>query len=249
MTLPIGLQLYTVREEIRMDFADVVKTIEKTGYTGVEPFGLPDDIEQQAKLLKELNFQIPAAHVPMPEDGKIANIMQISEAYELQRVISGFGPEAFKTVEDVKRTCERMNRLAQSVGEHGLTFGYHNHWWEIEPIEGEYPYKIMLDNLDPDIFLEVDVYWVRVGGMDPVEFIKESRTRAKFLHIKDGPADVPQADMVAVGQGKLDMHNIIGAANNAEWLIVELDRCSTDMLEAVEQSFNYLVDEGLGHGR
>ncbi len=173
----------------------------------------------------------------------------MAEAYGLTRVIAGYGPDEFKTLDDVKRTCERINGLAAAVQPHGLTFGYHNHWWEIAPVEGQRPYEIMLDALDPTIFFEVDVYWVQVGGVDPVEMIRASRERATFLHIKDGPADEPQSDMVAVGQGVLDMPAIIGAADHAEWLIVELDRCATDMLVAVTESYTYLTGEGLGHGR
>lgn len=250
MTLPIGLQLYTLRDQLSIQFANVVNKLAKIGYIGVEPFGLPDDLETQAALLKELNFQLPAAHVPMPEGEKLADVLRIAEAYGLSRVIAGYAPpDDFKTLDSVKRTCERLNAIARTLSGHGLAFGYHNHWWEIEPVEGQRPYEIMLDMLDPGIFFEVDVYWVTVGGVDPVQFISESGERAKLLHIKDGPADVPQSDMVAVGQGTLDMPVIIDAADHAEWLIVELDRCATDMLEAVQQSFKYLVDEGLGHGR
>ncbi|MCI0709887.1 MAG: sugar phosphate isomerase/epimerase [Chloroflexi bacterium] len=249
MTLPIGLQLYTVREQLKDDYSGVIHRLADIGYAGVEPFGVPDNLDEQAALLKELDFQIPSAHVPVPEGEKLADVLRIARIYGISRVIAGYGPDEFRTLDEVKRTCERLNGVAQDLGQHGLTFGYHNHWWEIEPVEGQRPYEIMLQELDPAIFFEVDVYWAKVGGLDPVQFIKESGQRATFLHIKDGPADAPKSDMVAAGQGVIDITAVIEAAEHAEWLIVELDRCATDMLEAVEASYRYLVNEGLGHGR
>jgi sugar phosphate isomerase/epimerase len=75
--------------------------------------------------------------------------------------------------------------------------------------------------------------------------------RAPLLHVKDGPAGPDtDADMVAVGDGQVDYPAIIAAAEGtAEWLIVELDRCATDMMTAVERSYHYLVGEGLAHGK
>ena len=79
--------------------------------------------------------------------------------------------------------------------------------------------------------------------------MKELGSRAPLLHIKDGPA-VRDEPHVAVGDGVLDFHAIVRAAGDvAEWLIVELDHCATDMLEAVAKSCHYLVNEGLGHGK
>ena len=243
MALPIGLQLYTVREQLKADYSEVMHCLADIGFAGVEPYGVPETLNEQAALLKELGLEIPSAHVP------ILDAPLIAEAYGISRVISGYGPDEFRTLDDVKRTCERLNGVAQDLAQHGLTFGYHNHWWEIEAVEGQRPYAIMLQELDPAIFFEVDVYWVKVGGMDPVQVIKECGERATFLHIKDGPADVPKSDMVAVGKGLIDIPAAIEAAEYAEWLIVELDRCATDMLEAVEASYNYLINKGLGHGR
>lgn len=87
----------------------------------------------------------------------------------------------------------------------------------------------------------------RLAGHDPAAVVQRLGGRVPLLHIKDGPATVEDF-MVAVGQGVLDFHAIVAAASGAEWLIVELDRCATDMLVAVEQSHRYLVQEGLGHG-
>lgn len=248
-TLPIAVQLYTLRDALKDDFDAVVRRVAQASYAGVEPFGVPDNLDAAGALFRELGLAVPAAHVPMPEGEHLDAVLRIAEAYGLTRIVSGLGPDQFTTLDDVKRVCARINAAQQAAADNGLTFGYHNHWWEIEPVEGQRPYQIMLQELDPAVFFEVDVYWVQVGGVDPAQMVRESGQRAQLLHIKDGPADVPESNMVAVGQGAVDIPAVVRAAEHAEWLIVELDRCATDMFEAVEASFRYLVDEGLGHGR
>ena len=109
-------------------------------------------------------------------------------------------------------------------------------------------HEVLFEQLHPEIFAEVDVYWAQVGGSDPVEVVRSLGSRARLLHMKDGPADSPKSANTAVGDGVVDLTGIASVAD-AEWYIVELDRCETDMFEAVEQSYRYLVGEGLARGR
>jgi sugar phosphate isomerase/epimerase len=107
---------------------------------------------------------------------------------------------------------------------------------------------VMLEHLDPDVFFEVDVYWVQTAGQDPVQVVHHLDSRAPLLHVKDGPCQM-DADMTALGEGVVDIPGVAAAgARSTEWLVVELDRCATDMLEAVRKSYRYLIEKGLGHG-
>ena len=115
-------------------------------------------------------------------------------------------------------------------------------------MEDRLGFDVMLELVDPGVVFEVDTYWVQTGGQSAAELVKRLGDRAPLLHIKDGPA-TEKEPMVAVGQGVLDFPTIIPAATGAQWLIVELDRCATDMLDAVDESYRYLVGEGLAHGR
>jgi sugar phosphate isomerase/epimerase len=131
---------------------------------------------------------------------------------------------------------------------HGLELGYHNHWFEYELLDNRIATDVMLEHLDPDVFLEVDVYWVQTAGQSPVDVVRRLGPRAPLLHIKDGPCqiDVP---MTALGEGVVDIPSVVAAgAGSVEWLIVELDRCATDMMEAVRKSYQYLSGKGLAHG-
>jgi sugar phosphate isomerase/epimerase len=166
-----------------------------------------------------------------------------------ERIVSGKGPDDFKTVDQIRRTCDLFNQAQAVAAENGMAFGVHNHWWEYLKVEGRYVYQVMLEYLEPGVFFELDTYWIQTAGVDPVGVVRELGSRAPLLHIKDGPA-VKDESMQAIGDGVLDFPAIVEAGEETvEWHIVELDRCATDMLEAVERSYQYMVDEGLARGK
>ena len=243
MALPIALQLYSLREWAAVDYAAVVRKVAEIGYQGVETAGFPNTTPQAAgKLFKELGLAVPSAHIfPPPTGDKLAEALETLAAIGCKRIVSGFGPDGYKTIEASKQSCAVLNQAYNEAAAHGIAFAVHNHWWEYQMVEGRYPYKIMLEELDPHIQLEIDTYWVQTGGCDPAAVIKEVGKRATLLHIKDGPANTKDP-MQAIGEGVVDFPALLKAgAGNAEWLIVELDRCATDMVEAVTKSYQYLV--------
>jgi len=83
----------------------------------------------------------------------------------------------------------------------------------------------------------------------PEQLVTDLGSRVGLLHVKDGPADEPPSSMVAVGDGAVDVPGVLAASPSAQWHIVELDRCDTDMFDAVERSYDYLVGHGLSRGR
>jgi sugar phosphate isomerase/epimerase len=248
MTKPIAVQLYTVRDALAQDFEGVVRKIASYGYQGVEPFRNSLTTPQAAAdLFKSLGLQVPSAHSPLPVGDDQASVLETMRLYGCKYLVCPSMPrEQFKSVEGVKAVCKQLNDANQVARDAGLTLGYHNHWFEYEPCEGTYGYKIMAEHLDPTIVFEIDTYWAKVGGIDPVTAIKELGNRVPLLHVKDGPATSTEAPMVAVGEGSMDIPAILKAGTAAEWLVVELDRCATDMVTAVEASYRNL--EGLARG-
>jgi sugar phosphate isomerase/epimerase len=250
MLPPVGLQLYSVRDYAQESFEDAVRRVAAMGYVGVEPAGFPGTTPEAAgALFRELGLEVCSAHTALPLGDQQAEVLSAMEAIGCTRIISGLGPDAFKSPDQTKRTCDLFNEAAGVARANGMTLGYHNHWWEYTPVEGKYPYQLMLELLDPDVFFEVDTYWVQTAGVDVATVIRELGERAPLLHIKDGPC-VQTEPMTAVGDGVMDFPTILDAAGGVpEWLIVELDRCATDMMAAVERSVTYLVEKGLGRGR
>lgn len=250
MPVPIALQLYSVRQALARDFAGVVRQVAAIGYTGVETAGFPGTTPQAAaKLLRELGLAVPAAHVPLPVGDKQKEALATAAALGCRYLVSGLGPDQFKTLEQVKHSCETFNQVNAAIAAHGLQFVIHNHWWEFQKVGKRYVYQVMLEYLDPTVLFEIDTYWVKTAGIDPATVVREFGPRAPLLHIKDGPAVTGQP-MVAVGDGVMDFPAIIQAGGAAtKWLIVELDDCATDMMAAVTRSYHYLLQEGLGRGR
>ncbi len=251
MAAPIAVQLYTVRAEAEKNYENVIRRIADIGYAGVETAGFPGTTAEAAgKLFQELGLEVPSAHIKLPLGDDKTEVLDTLAAISAKRMVCAFRPpEDFSSTDKIKATCDVLNQAAAVARENGLQFAYHNHWWEYQQVDGRNANEIMLENLDESVLLELDTYWVKVGGQDPVSVIKALGSRAPLLHIKDGPADDSKSDMVAVGQGALDWHSIIpAAADTADWLIVELDRCGTDMMTAVAESYAYLTGEGLARG-
>jgi sugar phosphate isomerase/epimerase len=253
MPKPIALQLYTVREALANDFTGVVRRIADMGYVGVEPFAgafTSTPAQEAARLFRELGLDVMGTHSPLPLGDDKNKALDLAAALGTKRLILPWlPPEEFQSVDAIKRACERLNEANAVARANGLELLYHNHWQEYGPVNGRYAYQVMLDFLEPSINFEVDTYWVKTAGRDPAAVLQELGARASLLHIKDGPA-VRGQPMVAVGDGTLDIPAVIQAGEeNADWMVVELDECATDMMTAVEKSYGYLTSKGLARGK
>jgi sugar phosphate isomerase/epimerase len=113
----------------------------------------------------------------------------------------------------------------------------------MQMVEGRCAYDLFLENTPADVLCQLDVYWAKVGGQDPVALIKKYGKRMPLLHMKDGCGgeNAPKEPMLALGEGIMDFPAIVKAATQTELFIVELDRCATDMFEAVRKSYQYLA--------
>ena len=250
MTTPIALQLYTVRDLLAQDFEGTIRRVADMGYLGLETANMfGGSPASAAKLFGELGLTVSGAHSTLPLGDQKQEVIDTMGALRCERLIVAWQPpEKYKSLDGIKSICESLNEGAAVAKANGLQLGYHNHWFEYQPVENRIPADVMLEHLDPDIFLEVDVYWVQTAGQIPVEVVRRLGARAPFLHIKDGPCQI-EAPQTALGEGVVDIPGVVAAgAGSTEWLVVELDRCATDMLEAVHKSYQYLIGKGLGRG-
>lgn len=250
---PIGIQLYTLRKEVYPPGADlpgVLKTVADIGYKGVEFAGLHgNDPKAIKKIMDDLGLVCTSSHTAMPDEGNVNQIADTEAALGNKRVISGFGPNDLQTLDGVKAAAEKMQKAAELLKPYGMSFGFHNHWWEFAPMDGQYVYDILMAEA-PDVFSELDTYWCAFGKSSPVMCTRAYASRIPLFHVKDGMLEEGKHVHTAVGSGKMNFLAILKAAdeNVLDWLIVELDACETDMLQAVKDSYNYLVSSGLGQG-
>ena len=246
MPKPIALQLYSLREQAKEDLAGVLKTVADIGYVGVETAGLyGHPAAEVKKMLDDVGLVACSSHAPAVNPEKTDEVIADCEALGHKDVGCGFGAKQFETEDQVKQSAEQFNQAVERLAPAGIRLHYHNHWWEYDaPNKGE-----LLLELCPKVCPQFDIYWVATGGADPAKLIEKYADRSILIHVKDGPC-VQEEAMTAVGKGKVDVKAALAAAEKAaaEWYIVELDRCDTDMVEAVRGSYAYLIDSGLAKG-
>lgn len=249
MAAPIAIQLYTVRDLLAKNFKTVVTQIAEMGYVGVETAGFPGiSVVEASDLFADLGLQVCSAHTQLPYGKQKNQVIELADALEISRVVSSTSRDDFNSIDSIKALCARWNEAAEVADEFDLELGLHNHWWEFSQLEGRMAFDVLMENLDERIFFQIDTYWVNTGGGDASKIVEKLGERAPLLHMKDGPC-MQDSDMVAVGDGEMDFSQIVEASHGtSDWLIVELDRCETDIMEAVEKSYNYLVKHDLARG-
>jgi sugar phosphate isomerase/epimerase len=250
MTCPIALQLYTLRDLLAQDYEGTLRKVADMGYLGVETANMFGGTPASAaKLFGELGLTVTSAHSMLPLGEQKQEIIDTMGALNCKRLILPSQPtELFQSMDGIRNVCDSLNEASAIANAHGVQVGYHNHWFEYERVEERIPAEVMLEFLSPEVFLEVDVYWVQTAGRSPVDVVRRLGSRAPLLHIKDGPCQL-EAPMTALGEGVVDIPGVVAAGDGStEWLVVELDQCATDMLEAVYKSYQYLIENGLGRG-
>lgn len=249
---PVAIQLHSLRSEAQADLRSVIERLGRIGFIGIEVLGLHGMAPGEfLRRVEEAGMVVTSGHIPLPIGEAADEVLDAAEEIGARDVVVSFlPPDRFQDADRIFVTADQLNRAWELAAARGMRLGYHNHSWEFATrIDGRPAWELLFEQLRPEVFVELDVYWVAVGGHDPVETVAALGTRARLLHLKDGPADSPKSPMTAAGAGALDLPAIVRSAPYADWHIVELDRCATDMFEAVEASYRYLVGQGLSRGR
>src|SRR5436190_17063899 len=250
----IAVQLYSVRKEMEKDMPGTLKRIADIGFEAVETAFWPKDasIKQAGQYIKDAGLTVCSAHIELPVGDQKAIFLETAKELGCKKMIWHGWPEDIRygSLAGTKQLVAIYNEANQFAKANGLQFGLHNHWWEYRNKAGNrFVYEVLLESLAPDIFFEIDTYWVKVAGHNPADIVRKFGKRAPLLHIKDGPAiwreslaDDNPDPMVAVGKGTQNFPAIVKAANgNTQWMIVEMDKTSTDIFEALQDSYDYLI--------
>ena len=238
----LSIQLWTVRREIaELGMEATLQRLAELGYPAIEPAGLGGLAPTEFKAVADgLGLQISSAHVPLPVGPDANQVLDEQEAIGNRFLISGGMAPDMATLDDTRRLADRFNEAAANAAARGMHIGMHNHWWEFDTVldDGACPFDVLLDATD--VFLEVDVYWAAVGGVDPAGLLKDLGDRVRYLHVKDGPIE-PRTPQTPVGAGKLDIGAVLEAAPADAWQVVELDEFDGDMFHAVDESRRWLT--------
>lgn len=252
MRIRIGLQLHTVREEMKKDPVATLKAVADIGYEGVE--GNPPEGMSNAEFLaavRGVGMELIGGNTRLPEmrkdlDGIAANCRELGIDTLMMGVLGQVN--SGQTWKDV---VDELAQLCVQASAKGLRICYHNHAQEFEDkVDGMYALDYIFETIPAEHLLaELDVYWVKAGGEDPVRYIQKYAGRMTRLHIKDRVADAENAEcpFAEIGHGTLDWDAIFAEAPKAgvEWYVVEQDRCIRPPLESAKMSLEYLRSRGM----
>jgi sugar phosphate isomerase/epimerase len=239
----IGLQLYTVRDLLRVDFEGTLRAIARLGYQEVEFAGvLGPNLKQTRNLLRHLGISAPSLHIDYNSLRKnTAASFQTATALAAKFVVCpSLDQSERQTADDWKRACENLNSIGELATHSGLRFAYHNHDFEFAKLpDSVRPFDLLLAHTnDQFVKFELDVYWAKKGGVDPVGYLKAYKSRFRLVHLKDIAMD---GSITEVGTGTIDFGEIIAAsiAGGVRHFFVEHDNPS-DPIQSIRTSIAYL---------
>jgi len=239
----LGIQLYSLREQLKDDYAGVIGKLAAMGYEAVETAGYPGSSPTAANALyRENGLKVLSQHTKLPLGDDKNRIIEEALMLGATYLVTG-GPhggwDSYSSLDSLKASAEGYLQAVQNAAPHGLTIGHHNHDMEMKVLGDKLGIDQFIELTEGKVVWEMDTYWVKVGGQDPVALLKKYGHLVTLVHIKDGPG-VKGEPMLAVGEGVMDFPPIVKAAVNAELLCVEIDACATDMIEAVDTSLRNL---------
>jgi sugar phosphate isomerase/epimerase len=241
--IPVGLQVYTVRNELAQDFVGTLRKVAEIGYEGVEVGPPPGMSARELRsLLDDLGLGTPGGHAGLNQlETDLPRVVETAHELGAKFVTVSSIPESRRSDAEGWRAAARaMNDVGAQLAQHGLTLCYHNHSFEFRKFDGEYGLDILYANSDPRyVQAQLDTYWVRHGGEDPAAYIRKYSGRAPLIHIKDM---APDGSFAEIGEGALDWPDIFAASEEggAVWYLVEQDTCRRPPLESIRVSLENL---------
>jgi sugar phosphate isomerase/epimerase len=240
----IGLQLYTLRDEMRKSVDTVLERVAAIGYKEVEFAGYFDrDPAALRAKLDAVGLTAPACHLGLPavEAGFDATAAAAKTLGHRGLIVASVPGKDLASVASIKALAARFNEIGKRARDAGLRVGFHNHSVEFRPVEGGVPYDILISETDPTLVdFELDLYWITRAGQDPLAYFAKYPGRFKLVHVKDS-AGPPSYAMRDVGAGAIDWKIIFAKSGQAGILhyIVEHDD-PVDPYASVTASYNYL---------
>ncbi|MGA3166355.1 MAG: sugar phosphate isomerase/epimerase [Terriglobia bacterium] len=240
--IPVGLELYSVRDELKKDLMGTVRGVAKMGYQGVEFFApyyawTPEYAKQVRAELDDLAIQCYSTHNGLqsftPEG--VGKAIELNKILGTRYVVLAH-PGKVSTLDDWKRVAETLNKANDTLQGQGLHAGYHNHDLEWNLVEGQKPIELLAATLDKSILLQLDVGTCVATGNDPVAWINRNPGRIRSIHVKDwSPAT---GYKVMTGEGAAPWKKIFAAAENTggiEYYLIEQEGSEYSEMETVRR--------------
>jgi len=247
----IGIQLWSVRNDMNTDAEATLSALGEMGYGFVEAAGYGDgkfygmDPVDFKNLVEEKGMKFLGSHTgqDIPLDVNMDEVMAWWDAAIAAHKAAGveyivmpwMGATGHESLEGLKRYCDYFNAVGEKCNEAGLRFGFHNHDQEFKELEGQVIYDFMLENTDPEkVMFQMDLYWVVEGGKDPVDYIIRYPGRFENWHVKD------EAEVGA--SGNIDFERIFAYTelSGVKYYVVEVEQYNFEPIESVKVSLDYM---------
>jgi sugar phosphate isomerase/epimerase len=260
----IGLQLYTIRDAMAKDVSGSLKRVSDIGYKYLELAGYADgkfygyEPAEFKKMVEDLGMEILSSHTQVEAEGiTLENAKKMTEDHAKLGVKYCVQPwvveEARTTIASYQKMVAEWNKVGGIMKEHGIQFGYHNHNFEFDRVEGKVPYyDVFMVEADRDLItMEIDIFWVSKAGQNPVDMFNKYPGRFELFHMKDMfTREEPffhtnTSDFAPVGEGVIDFKSILAAKNVAgmKYMIVEQDSTKDGRpFDAIQTSMNNLIN-------
>lgn len=239
-TVPMGVQLYSVRHELEADFDGTLARLAEMGFDGVEfadYYGR--SAEELRASLDEYGLRCCGTHIFIEDmmgdalEETVAFNRTLGNEYLIVRWLD---EEMRDTPETFTETTRLFNEIAANLEPHGMRVGYHNHDYIFQTFDGEMLWDILAENTRPDVVLQLDTGHAARFGLDPVELIRRHPGRTATMHVKPFSSTHEQA---VLGEDELEWEAIVAAAEEVggtEWYILEYEVEDVPPLEALEAS-------------
>lgn len=242
--IPVGLELYSVRNELKQDLAGTVRAVAKMGYQCVEFFSpyfqwTPQQAKEVRALLDDLGIRCYSTH----NDAKSFTADNLPHAIELNQIIgtkfivmASAGRVA--DLDGWKTVADTLNQAAQKLKPLGLRAGYHNHQAEFRPVDGRRPIEILASNTGKDVMLQLDIGTCIEAGSDPVVWINQNSGRIMSMHCKDWSRDPAVGYKSLFGEGAAQWPKILDAAEKTggiEFYLIEQEGSAYPPMETAQR--------------
>ena len=242
--VPIGVELYSVRDELKQDLMGTVRAVAKMGYEGVE-FYSPyfdwtlDYAKQVRKLLDDLGIKCYSTHNSAASfaSENIAKAIELNQIIGSKIVVMASSGKV-DGIDGWKKVAERLNQGSEKMKPAGLRAGYHNHQTEFALLEGAKPIEVLAKNTVTNVVLQLDVGTCLEAGSDPVAWIKQNPGRFASIHCKDWSPDPSKGYKVLVGEGSAPWKKIFQAAEKVggvEYYLIEQEGSAYPPMETIER--------------
>ena len=240
--IPVGLELYSVREDLKKDLMGTVRGVAKLGYECVE-FYSPyydwtlDYAKDVRKELDDLGVHCYSTHngpKSFTPEG-IGKAIELNQALGARYVVLAH-PGDVKDVDGWKRVADTLNKANETLARQGLHAGYHNHDLEWKPVDGQKPMEILAANTDKSIMLQLDVGTCLEAGSDPVAWVEAHPGRIRSMHLKEWSPE--KGYHVLVGDGVAPWKKLFAAAESKggiEYYLIEQEGSDYSEMETAER--------------